>query len=342
MASPGKLRGIMADAIWTEALGKTYPTGTVAVRDVSLIVRPGEIFGFLGPNGAGKTTTISMLTTVLRPTSGRAEVDGLDVARYPDKVRRTIGLVFQRSTADEVLTGRENLEIAAGLYGLSPAEARPRIRELLDHLDLREAADQRVRGYSGGMRRRLEIAAGIVHSPRILFLDEPTLGLDPQGRAQFWRFIRDLRRRREMTIFLTTHYLDEADQLSDRISIIDHGTLLTTGTPSELKERLGGDFLVVRPTRADGEIVRVLESIPGISAVDPPTRDGTYRVRVARSESMVPAVVRACDAAGIDLAAVSAHPPSLDDVFLRATGREYRENGEAGENGTGHPPAGGH
>ncbi len=328
----------MTDAIRTDALGKTYPTGTVAVKDVTLTVRPGEIFGFLGPNGAGKTTTISMLTTVLRPTSGRAEVDGIDVARYPGRVRRRIGLVFQRSTADEVLTGRENLEVAAGLYGLSPAEARPRIRELLDHLDLGDAADRRVRGYSGGMRRRLEIAAGIVHSPRILFLDEPTLGLDPQGRAEFWEFVRDLRRRQELTVFLTTHYLDEADRLADRISIIDHGQLLTTGTPGELKDRLGGDLLVVRPARAGDGIVRVLESIPGIANVDPPAPDGAYRMHVARGESMVPSVVRACDAAGIELATVSARSPSLDDVFLTMTGREYRENADALENGHTHSP----
>ena len=324
----------MGDAIRTESLGKTYPDGTVAVRDVSLSVRSGEIFGFLGPNGAGKTTTISMLTTVLRPTSGRAEIEGIDVARFPERIRRAIGLVFQRSTADEVLTGRENLEIAAGLYGMSARDARSRIREVLDHLDLSEVADRTVRSYSGGMRRRLEIAVGIVHAPRILFLDEPTLGLDPSGRAQFWRLIRDLRTRQEITIFLTTHYLDEADQLSDRVAIIDRGTLVASGTPHELKARRGGDLVLVRPRAPDGGIVRVLESVRGVVAVEPSRSDGSFRVQVARSESIVPAIVRACDAAGIDLAAVSTHPPSLDEVFLAATGREYREAAEPGENGT--------
>jgi ABC-2 type transport system ATP-binding protein len=332
----------MTDAIRTEALGKTYPGGTAAVRDVNLTVRSGEIFGFLGPNGAGKTTTISMLTTVLRPTSGHAEIEGIDVARSPQRIRQRIGLVFQRSTADEVLTGRENLEIAAGLYGLSVRDARPRIREVLEQLDLAHVADRRVRDYSGGMRRRLEIAVGIVHTPRILFLDEPTLGLDPQGRAQFWQLIRDLRARQEMTIFLTTHYLDEADQLSDRIAILDRGTIVSTGTPGELKSRLGGDVVLIRPADRDVQLPRVLTSVSGVIAVESNGSDGSFRVRVARSESIVPAVVRACDAAGIDLAAVATRSPSLDDVFLHATGREYRESAESGENGVATGGRGGH
>ncbi len=331
----------MSDAIRTESLGKTYPGGTAAVRDVSLSVRSGEIFAFLGPNGAGKTTTISMLTTVLRPTAGRAEIDGFDVVEAPEQVRRVIGLVFQRSTADEVLTGQENLEIAAGLYGLSPGEARPRIREVLADLDLAGVADRRVRDYSGGMRRRLEIAVGIVHAPRTLFLDEPTLGLDPQGRAQFWQMIRGLRARQEMTIFLTTHYLDEADHLADRIAIIDRGTIVTTGTPAQLKDRLGGDGVRVLASRPEAGIVGVLESVPGVVTVEPDTRDGSYRVRVAQSASIVPAIVRACDAAGIDLAAISTQAPSLDAVFLHATGREYRDAGESGENGATRAAGGG-
>jgi ABC-2 type transport system ATP-binding protein len=328
----------MTDAIRTESLGKTYSGGTEAVKDVSLTVRPGEIFGFLGPNGAGKTTTISILTTVLRPTAGVAEVGGLDVTRHPEQIRRRIGLVFQRSTADETLTGRENLEIAAGLYGLGRSESRPRIRTLLERLDLDDAADRRVAQYSGGMRRRLEIAVGLVHSPEILFLDEPTLGLDPQGRSQFWEYLRELRRESSMTIFLTTHYLDEADALSDRVAIIDHGTILTTGTPGQLKDALGGDVVEVRPRAPSVTAREVLGRVPGVVAVTPLGEDGAVRLTVSHSESIVPAIVRSCDAAGIDLAGISAKRPSLDEVFLTITGRRYHEGSEG--NGFASAPGG--
>ena len=332
----------MSEIIRTESLGKEFPGKVVAVRDVDLSVGSGEIFGFLGPNGAGKTTTISILTTVLRPTSGTAEIDGIDVVRHPERIRRKIGLVFQRSTADETLTGRENLEIAAGLYGLSPREARPRVLGVLERLDLREAADRRVKAYSGGMRRRLEIAVGIVHEPEVLFLDEPTLGLDPQGRAQFWEYIRDLRHRHAMTIFLTTHYLDEADRLSDRVAIIAHGTNQTTGSPAGLKEELGGDIVNVRTRGPDAGASKVLGAIPGVVSVQSTGAHGDYRLTVDRSDSILPTIVRSCDAARIDLAAISARQPSLDEVFLSVTGREYRENGESERNGTGVPagPAG--
>ncbi|HTS33836.1 MAG TPA: ATP-binding cassette domain-containing protein [Thermoplasmata archaeon] len=319
----------MGAAVTCENLGKTFPGGVEAVTSVSLDVAHGEIYGFLGPNGAGKTTMISMLTTLLRPTHGTAEVEGIDVVREPERVRRRIGLVFQRSTSDDALTGRENLEIIAGLHGISPRAARPRIRELLERLDLVEAADRRVGAYSGGMRRRLEIAAGIVHAPSLLFLDEPTLGLDPQGRAGFWQYIRELRSENGMTIFLTTHYLDEADQLSDRVSIIDHGRVLRTDSPVALKESLGSDIVLVQPSDPSRDLASLLGAIPGVASVEPRSPEGAYRVRVARSESFVPAVVRACDAAGVELAGVSTRKPSLDEVFLTLTGREYREESEA-------------
>jgi ABC-2 type transport system ATP-binding protein len=324
----------MSAAVTCENLGKTFPGGVEAVTSVSLDVAHGEIYGFLGPNGAGKTTMISMLTTLLRPTHGTAEVEGIDVVREPERVRRRIGLVFQRSTSDDALTGRENLEILAGLHGLSPREARPRIRELLERLDLVEAADRRVGTYSGGMRRRLEIAAGIVHAPSLLFLDEPTLGLDPQGRAGFWEYIRELRSENGMTIFLTTHYLDEADQLSDRVSIIDHGRVLRTDSPVALKESLGSDIVLVQPSDPSRDLTAVLGAIPGVASVEPRSPGGAYRVRVARSESLVPAIVRACDAAGVELAGVSTRKPSLDEVFLTLTGREYREESEANHHAT--------
>ena len=324
-------------AVWAEGLSKEFSGGVTAVRSVSLDVHRGEIFGFLGPNGAGKTTTISMLTTLLRPTHGRAEIDGIDVVRSPELVRRRIGLVFQRTTADTLLTGRENIEIAAGYHGLSPRAAAPRIRELLQSLDLAEAADRRVKTYSGGMQRRLEIAVGIVHEPEILFLDEPTLGLDPQSRSGFWEYIRTLRRVQGMPIFLTTHYLDEADQLADRVAIIDHGSILTTGSPAQLKDGLGGDTIEVRPSSPSDRLRDRLAEVPGVASVVADGGRGAWRVRVARSESMVPAIVRACDGAGIELAGVSTHKPSLDEVFLSLTGREYRDGSDAIHNGPGGP-----
>jgi len=318
----------MTEAIVTEGLGKTFPGGVDAVGSVDLSVAQGEIYGFLGPNGAGKTTLISMLTTLLRPSRGRAEVEGIDVVRHPEQVRRRIGLVFQRSTADDTLTGRENLEILAGLHGLSPRAARPRIEEVLARLDLTGAAERRVGTYSGGMRRRLEIAAGIVHDPSLLFLDEPTLGLDPQGRAGFWAYVRELCAKEGTTIFLTTHYLDEADHLSDRISILDHGRVLRTGTPAALKEALGSDMVLVRPADRTVDLRPILRTIPGVVLAEPGGPDGGVRVRVTRAESFVPSIVRACDAARVELAAVSTVKPSLDEVFLAVTGREYREEAE--------------
>ena len=253
-------------AIQTEHLSKSY-NGTVRALDgISFEVRHGEAFGFLGPNGAGKTTAVSILTTLLRPTGGRALVDGLDVVERAKEVRRHVGLAFQVSTADGELTGRENLEIAAGMQGVSASEARPRIRELLEQMHLAPYADRLVKGYSGGMRRRLELAVGVVHAPRILFLDEPTLGLDPQGRAGFWDYIRQLRQETGLTLFLTTHYLEEADQLCERIAIVDHGKIIATGTPGELKSRTGGDVVVVQPTKGE-DLTIILTPLPGALAV---------------------------------------------------------------------------
>lgn len=309
-------------AISTEKLSKTYNGSVRALDGIDLEVRHGEAYGFLGPNGAGKTTAVSILTTLLRPTGGRALVDGLDVVTEAEEVRRRVGLAFQVSTADGELTGRENLEVAAGMQGVSAAEARPRIRDLLEQMHLTPHADRLVKGYSGGMRRRLELAVGVVHAPRILFLDEPTLGLDPQGRAGFWDYIRQLRRETGLTLFLTTHYLEEADQLCERIAIVDHGNIIATGTPTQLKERTGGDVVVVRPAQGE-DLQPILTPIPGVRGVS--LVDGTFRVKCDRGEAMVPPVVMACDRAGISLASVAIRKPSLDEVFLELTGREYRE-----------------
>jgi len=311
-------------AIVADQLVKTF-NGTVhAVRGVSFAVQPGEVYGFLGPNGAGKTTTVSMLTAGLQLTSGRATVDGLDVQRDGSVVKRRIGIVFQESTSDGDLTGRENLELAAALYSVPRAEVRGRIDGLLERMQIGDAADRLTKTYSGGMRRRLELAAGIVHSPRVLFLDEPTLGLDPQGRAGFWKYVLELRKEHEMTVFVTTHYLDEADGMCDRIAIIDHGTIVATGTPGELKDRLGGDIVTVRPSVASPTLGDALGKVPGVTSVG--QQDGAFRVKCHNGEALVPALVAACVQAGVGLQGVSLKRPSLDEVFLEFTGREFRED----------------
>jgi ABC-2 type transport system ATP-binding protein len=301
--------------------------GTTAVDGVSFQVKRGEIFGFLGPNGAGKTTTISILTTLLSPTSGAAQIEGLDVRTQPNDVRRKLGLVFQKSTADEELTGRENMVIEAGLYGLSPAEVRDHVNDLMKQMDLAQAADRFVKTYSGGMRRRLELAVGMVHKPHLIFLDEPTLGLDPQGRAGFWRYIRHLRESKGLTVFMTTHYLDEADQLCDRIAVIDHGKIIALGTPKELKDSVGGDTLELTVAPGGNDPSTMLRAMPGVSSV---TKDGdTYRVKCSNGETLIPQTVRAADQAGIRVAGVTVTKPTLEEVFLHMTGRAYREEGES-------------
>lgn len=304
---------------------KAGAKGTVAVDGVSFQVHGGEIFGFLGPNGAGKTTTISILTTLLPPTSGRAEIEGLDVTARPHEVRRKLGLVFQKSTADEELTGRENMLIEAGLYGLSGPEVSAHANELLTQMDLAASADRLVKTYSGGMRRRLELAVGMVHRPRLVFLDEPTLGLDPQGRAGFWRYIRSLRDSKGLTVFLTTHYLDEADALCDRIAVIDHGRIIALGTPKELKDSLGGDTLELTVAPGSADPTSLLQSMPGVSSVH---RSGdTYRVKCSNGEALVPKTVMSAAQAGIQVVGVTVTKPTLDEVFLHLTGHAYREEG---------------
>ncbi|MCI4327672.1 MAG: ATP-binding cassette domain-containing protein [Thermoplasmata archaeon] len=310
-----------------------------AVDGVSFQVRAGEIFGFLGPNGAGKTTTVSLLTTLLSPSPGSAFIEGVDVTSDPSEIRRRIGLVFQISTADGELTGRENLVFEAGLYGRSPATVRPYIDSLLARMELTHVADRLVKTYSGGMRRRLELAAGMVHEPKILFLDEPTLGLDPQGRAGFWKYIRYLRDTQGVTIFLTTHYLDEADQLCDRIAIIDHGKIIASGTPNELKDRMGGDTVEVVVAAGASDVTSVLAGLPGVLELH---RSGDqYRFKCVRGESLVPKVVLACERVGVEIAGVATRKPSLDEVFLNLTGHSYREEGEvrSESNGSDSAPA---
>ncbi len=303
-------------------LVKTY--GKVqAVRGIDLSVMPGEVFGFLGPNGAGKSTTISILCTLLRPTAGQALVAGIDVTRDPGGVRGRIGLVFQDPSLDDQLTARENLEFHAFLYNVPRAERRARIDGVLEMVELHERAGSQVRTFSGGMKRRLEIARGILHYPQVLFLDEPTLGLDPQTRNRIWEYLHDLRKREGITLFMTTHYMDEAE-LCDRIGIIDHGRIIAIGTPNELKAMVGGDIVTVTtegsPAVAADEVRRAFQLEPVV--------DGeSLRMEVEDGAGFVPRVVRELT---VPLTAVTLKRPSLDDVFLKLTGRAIRDEG-AGE-----------
>jgi ABC-2 type transport system ATP-binding protein len=303
-------------AVLVEGLRKTYGTHE-AVVDLDLAVAPGETYGFLGPNGAGKSTTIGMLCTLIRPSAGRAEVAGHDIAREPDAVRRGIGLVFQESTLDGELTAEENLRFQADLFGMPRAQARRTIAELLDLVELTHRKDSPVRTYSGGMRRRLEIARGLLHMPRVLFLDEPTTGLDPQTRVAIWEHLHRLRAEQEITIFLTTHHLDEAEHC-DRMAIMDRGQLVVEGTPAGLKGVVGADLVVLR-TGDDDEAARAVRERFGIEAEA--GADGV-RLRTPDGAGFVP---RLCAELTVPVHAVTVTPPTLDDVFLHYTGRTIRE-----------------
>ncbi len=312
----------MNDAIIrTEGLFKTF--GTVeALKGVDLEVDKGAVFGLLGPNGAGKTTAVRILTTLLQPTSGRAEVDGLDSVRDAEELRFRIGLAGQSAAVDENLTGLENLQLVGRLYHLPKAEARRRSVEVLDRFDLADAADRPAKTYSGGMRRRLDLAASLVGRPDVLFLDEPTTGLDPRSRLDVWAFIRELQSE-GTTLLLTTQYLEEADQLADRIAVMDVGTIIAEGTSKELKDRIGGEVLELHvENRAD--TARVVEALRNIGAGDPVVDEdqGQIRIPVHRDgASVLLDSVRRLDEAQVPLADIALHRPTLDDVFLSLTGR---------------------
>jgi ABC-2 type transport system ATP-binding protein len=298
-----------------------------AVAGVDLDVEAGEIVGFLGPNGAGKTTTLRMLTTLLVPTAGTATVAGCDLVGDPVGVRRRIGYVSQSgSTAPEARAGEEVVDHAR-LYGISTAEATARGKQLFRELDLDGLWERQPKTMSGGQRRRLDIALGLVHVPGLVFLDEPTTGLDPQARANLWQHIRALREERGTTVFLTTHYLDEADALCDRILVIDAGRIVASGTPDQLKSEVGGDVLTVTAERPDqaGEVARLVAALPGAEA--PQILDAQVVGRVPAGGSALVALVRELDAAGIAVAGIESRRPSLDDVFLGLTGRSLRETG---------------
>jgi ABC-2 type transport system ATP-binding protein len=309
-------------------LVKTYPAGrgknpVRALDGLSIQVAAGSVFGLLGPNGAGKSTTVKILTTLSRPDSGRASVAGIDVTLEPDRVRRAIGLVSQRPSSDPMATGRENVVLAARIQGLTRRDAHRRADELFDRFGLSEAADRLVRTYSGGMARKLDVAIGLIHRPQVLFLDEPTTGLDPEARADMWAEIARLAADEQTTVLLTTHYLDEADRLADRLAIIDHGRVVVEGTPDELKAELHGDTVQIELDGPDvtGAALRLLERLPGLDGV---VADGsTLHARVDLGARAVPALLTALDDAGIAVASVTVARPSLDDVYLRYAGRTF-------------------
>ncbi|MDD1646517.1 MAG: ATP-binding cassette domain-containing protein [Methanomicrobiales archaeon] len=310
------------DAITVTNLTKRFED-LVAVDGVSFSVPEGELFGLLGPNGAGKTTIINMLITLLPPTSGTAEVAGYDVARDRDQVRRHIGIVFQEPALDKDLTGYENLDFHAMMYGVPAEERKIRIREVLDLVELQDKADVLVQNYSGGMKRRLEIARGFIHHPKVLFLDEPTLGLDAQTRRKIWDYIRRMNKEEGITIILTTHYMEEADYLSDRVAIMDHGKFVAIDKPSTLKDTLGGDVITLEVAGENGELVRLLGAEPWVRRVT--GHDSQVTLTVDMGERKVPEVIALAEGHGIHVTSVSLRKPSLEDVFLHFTGTTMRE-----------------
>jgi ABC-2 type transport system ATP-binding protein len=312
-------------------LVKTYPgaRGAVPVRaldGLSVEVAAGTVVALLGRNGAGKSTAVKILTTLARPDAGQAYVAGIDALRDPasaDAVRRAIGLVSQKASSDPMATGRENLVLAGRIQGLSRSAAAARATELLARFDLAAAADRLAKTYSGGMARKLDVAIGLVHRPRVLFLDEPTTGLDPEARAQMWAEIARLSQEERMTVLLTTHYLDEADHLADRVAIVDAGRVVVNGTPEELKSELQGDTVSVELTSASPAAVHALDRVAGVRDA---TTDGTrLRARADSGARAVPAVLAALDEAGLEVVSVTVARPSLDDVYLRHVGRAFEE-----------------
>jgi ABC-2 type transport system ATP-binding protein len=320
----GNHHGIVVDG-----LVRTFKGDIRAVDGIDLQVAPGEIYGFLGPNGAGKSTTVHMLTTLLPPTAGRATVAGFDVSSHGADLRRHIGAALQEAALDLFLTGREHMALQGGLSGLSKADRTRRGDELLERVGLTEAADRKVGGYSGGMKRRLDLAMALVHSPSILFLDEPTTGLDPQSRSALWDEVERLARDDGVTVFLTTQYLEEADVLADRVGIIDRGKIVAEGTPDELKRDIGGDSVEAIPADPhDLERAKAVLSRFGEPAAHSPKGAA---VRLSQGAEQLADIVRALDDEGVTLAHLQLHSPSLDDVFLAKTGRSLEGAGEEDE-----------
>jgi ABC-2 type transport system ATP-binding protein len=313
--------------IEAEALVREFKNGPRAVDGIDLRVAPGEIYGFLGPNGAGKSTTVLMLTTLLPPTAGTARVAGFDIVSEGGRVRGAIGAALQEAALDPLLSGREHMRLQTALHGLPKAERGERSDELLSRVGLSEAAERRVGGYSGGMKRRLDLALALVHRPRILFLDEPTTGLDIQSRTALWDEVSRLASEEGVTVFLTTQYLEEADALADRVGIIDHGEIVAEGTPAELKAEIGRPTVEAVP-RDPGDRERVARALQPFGERAGSAHRGGASVLLAGGESQLADVVRALDAEGIAIERLQLHAPSLDDVFLAKTGRSLEGAGE--------------
>jgi ABC-2 type transport system ATP-binding protein len=320
-----------ATALHAVDLVKTYPDGrnqprVRALDALSIDVEAGTVLALLGRNGAGKSTTVKILSTLVRPDSGTAVVAGIDVLRAPTAVRRAIGLVSQKASSDPMATGRENLVLAARIQGLPRAEARTRATQLLQRFDLTAAADRLAKTYSGGMARKLDVAIGLVHRPSVLFLDEPTTGLDPEARAQMWAEIARLAGQDGITVLLTTHYLDEADRLADRVAIVDAGRVLVDGSPEQLKSELRGDTVLVELSEARPDGLAALQQLPDLREA---TAEGTMlRARADSGARAVPQVVAALESRGIAIASVTVARPSLDDVYLRHVGRSFAATSE--------------
>ena len=309
-------------------LVKTYPgsRGTAPVRaldGLTVEIAAGTVFALLGPNGAGKSTTVKILSTLSRPDSGHATVAGVDVARDPGRVRRAIGLIGQKASSDPMATGLENLELAGRIHGMSRAATRARAKELLDRFAIADAADRLARTYSGGMARKLDVAIGLMHRPAVLFLDEPTTGLDPEARAAMWAEIKRLAAAEQITVLLTTHYLEEADRLAERLAIVDHGRVVVEGAPEALKHELHGDTVQVE-LGSERAAVAAQRLLAGLRALEDVASDGlSVRARARSGASAVPAVLAVLDGGGVPVASVTVARPSLDDVYLRYAGRSF-------------------
>ena len=318
------------NSIEAHGLVREFKKGPRAVDGIDLRVDPGEIYGFLGPNGAGKSTTVHMLTTLLPPTAGTATVAGYDVVKDGPKVRKAIGAALQEAALDPFLTGREHLRLQTTMHGITGEERRERTNELLTRVGLTEAADRKVKGYSGGMKRRLDLALALVHRPRILFLDEPTTGLDVQSRTALWVEVGRLAKEEGVTVFLTTQYLAEADVLADRVGIIDHGRIVAEGTPEKLKADIACSTVEAVPVNPDqrGTLVSVLERFGEQTTGYGP---GSIAVQLTSSDGNLAEIVRALDAEGVILSQLQIHEPTLDDVFLAKTGRHLEGAGDEDE-----------
>ena len=318
----------MSEIIKAEGLTKVFNHHLTAVDHINFGVNQGEIFGFLGPNGAGKTTTINMLITIMKPTEGKASVSGFDIGQQANSVRNVTGVVPQEYTADEDLTGLENVFLCADLYGIPRNIAKERAADLLKLVELTDFKDKKVQTYSGGMRRRLELACGLINRPKVLFLDEPTLGLDVQTRTATWNYIRTLKKEYGMTLFMTTHYLEEADALCDRVAIIDHGKIIVVGSPEDLKHSLGGDSITLA-IKENADVSELIQKVEHVKEVR--KENGAYRIKAELGEVTTPLIIETLRKNGYTVTKLSLTEPTLNEVYLEYTGKSMRDAEESRE-----------